>query len=132
MGLRIAEAVESAIPGARLRVVSAQQWAPEMAAELAQAELAIFVDASAADAPGTLRSLPVTARARQTETHRFDPEVLLGLAESLYGRAPKTAFLLTVGAGRLGYGEAMSPAVARAVPGAVRQVAEWLAALAAQ
>ena len=52
VGLRIAEAAEQLFPASRLRIVAAQQFTPEMAAELAATELVIFVDASAAMSRG--------------------------------------------------------------------------------
>ena len=52
VGLRIAEAAEKLFPASRLRIVAAQQFTPEMAADLAATELVIFVDACAADEPG--------------------------------------------------------------------------------
>ncbi len=131
-GLRIAEAVERAVPATRLRVIAAQQWTPEMAAELSGAKLAIFVDANAADEPGAIRVVPVAARAGQPETHRLDPAAVLGLAESLCGHAPERAFLLTVGADAFGYGEELSMAVRRAVPRAVRLVMNLAGAFAGE
>jgi hydrogenase maturation protease len=129
-GLQIAEAVERAIPAGRLRIIAAQQWTPEMAAELGDAELAIFVDANAADEPGAIRVVPVAARTEQPETHRLDPAAVLGLAETLCGHAPERAFLLTVGADSFAYGEQLTQAVRRAVPRAVRLVANLTAAFA--
>jgi hydrogenase maturation protease len=72
VGLRIAEAAEQLFPASRLRIVAAQQFTPEMAAELAGTELAIFVDACAADEPGAIRVYPVAARQEACETHRAD------------------------------------------------------------
>ena len=55
VGLRIAEAAEQLFPASRLRIVAAQQFTPEMAADLAATDLAIFVDASVGDDPGAIR-----------------------------------------------------------------------------
>src|ERR1700723_2400717 len=62
VGLRIAEAAGHLFSASRLRIVSAQQFTPEMAADLAATELVIFVDASAADEPGAIRVASVAAR----------------------------------------------------------------------
>lgn len=129
VALRIAEAAQQSIPATQLRIIAAQQWTPELAAELADARLAIFVDANAADEPGAIRVAPIKARGEQVETHRLDPATILGLAEALCGRAPEHAVLLTIGASSFGYGEQMSRAVCDAIPKAVRLAATLTAIL---
>lgn len=120
IGLRIAEEAEHLFPASRLRIVAAQQFTPEMAADLAETDLAIFVDASAADEPGAIRVSPVAAHAQSPETHHLDPEVLLGMAQTLCGHTPAHAFALTIGAGCFGYGEEVSGPLRQAVPRALR------------
>jgi len=132
VGLKIAEAVEHLLPATRLRIVAAQQFTPEMAAELAETELVIFVDACAADEPGAIRILPVAASDEAVETHRLDPPALLGLTQALCGHVPARAFALTVGAGDFGYGEEISGPLRQAVPRAVRLVTHLVAAFGAQ
>jgi hydrogenase maturation protease len=132
VGLRIAEAAEHQFPASRLRVVAATQLTPEMAAELAETELAIFVDASAADEPGAIRVEPVAPRPEAPETHRLDPPALLALTVSLCGHAPARAFVLTIGASHFGYGEEVSGPLRQAVPRAVRLVTSLLAAFSAK
>ncbi|HTW49365.1 MAG TPA: hydrogenase maturation protease [Acidobacteriaceae bacterium] len=130
VGLRIAEAAEQLFPASRLRVVAATQFTPEMAAELAATELAIFVDASAADEPGAIRVEPVCACAEAPDTHHLDPAALLALAASLCGHAPARAFALTVGASHFGYGDEISGPLRQAVPRAVRLVTSLVGAFA--
>jgi len=126
VGLRIAEAVEQLFPASRLRIVAAQQFTPEMAADLAATDLAIFVDACVADDPGAIRIHAVAARDDSAQTHRLEPPALLAMAESLCGHAPAHAFALTVGAGRLGYGSEMAGPVRQAIPRACRLVGNLL------
>jgi hydrogenase maturation protease len=130
VGLRIAEAVEHLFPASRLRIVAAQQFLPEMAADVAATELAIFVDASAADEPGAIRVLQIAACAGQPETHRLDPPELLAMAQALCGHTPARAFAVTVGAGHFGYGEDLSGPLLQAVPRAVRLVTSLVGAFA--
>ncbi|HEX4006695.1 MAG TPA: hydrogenase maturation protease [Acidobacteriaceae bacterium] len=132
VGLRIAAAVEECIPASRLRVVAAQQFTPEMAADLAAAELVIFVDASAADEPGAIRVVPVCACVERPETHRLDPAALLALAQTLCGHAPARAFALTVGAANFGYGEDLTGPLLQAVPRAARLVTNLVSAFTRQ
>jgi hydrogenase maturation protease len=128
VGLRIAEAAEKLFPASRLRIVAAQQFMPEMAADLAATDLVIFVDACVGDDPGAIRVCPVAANADSAETHRLDPPALLAMAGSLCGHTPARAFALTVGAGRLGYGTEISGPLRQAVPRACRLVTNLLMA----
>ncbi|HEX3663415.1 MAG TPA: hydrogenase maturation protease [Acidobacteriaceae bacterium] len=128
VGLQIAEAVEQLFPASRLRIVAAQQFTPEMAADVAATDLAIFVDASAGDDPGAIRVCSVAARPDSAETHRMDPPALLAMAESLCGHTPAHAFALTVGAGQFGYGTEIGGSVRQAIPRACRLVGNLLSA----
>jgi hydrogenase maturation protease len=127
VGLQIAEAAEHLFPRSELRIISAQQFTPEMADDLAHTDLAIFVDASAADEPGSIRVTPLAACADPPETHRLDPPALLSLAEIVCGHAPARAFALTVGAGCFGYGEELSGPLRQAVPRALRLLSSLVA-----
>jgi hydrogenase maturation protease len=130
IGLRIAEAAEHLMPATQLRIVAAQQFTPEMAADLAETELVIFVDANVSDEPGAIRFEPVAACIGPPDTHHLDPPALLALAASLCGHAPARAFALTVGASHCGYGEEISGPLLQAVPRAVRLVTSLVGAFA--
>lgn len=133
VGWRIAEAAEKLFPASRLRIVAVHQFTPEMAADLADAEVAIFVDASAADEPGSIRVAQLSANAEaQSDTHRLDPPALMRLARSVCGRAPEHAFAMTIGACRFGYGEELSHSLERAIPRAVRLLTNLVTAFSAQ
>ncbi|MCZ7667263.1 MAG: hypothetical protein M5U34_08660 [Chloroflexi bacterium] len=54
-------------------------------------------------------------------THHFDPAGLVGYARDLYGRFPR-AYLVTVTAVSLGYGEGLSETVAGALPEVLRHI----------
>jgi hydrogenase maturation protease len=128
VGLRIAEAAEQLFPASRLRIVAAQQFTPEMAADLAATDLVIFVDACVGDDPGAIRVIPVTASSGSPETHRLDPPALLAMAASLCGHLPAHAFALSIGAGRFGYGTEISGPLRQAIPRACRLVDNLLRA----
>jgi len=112
-GPRIARAVAARnLPG--VRALAVQQLAPELAADLAQADCAIFVDAYQAatdDAQAEARALDPLAAASAT-WHTGDPRPLLALAQPVYGRAPR-AWLVAVPAIGFEYGAPLS-SVARA------------------
>jgi hydrogenase maturation protease len=128
VGLRIAEAAEHQFPATHLRIVAGQQFTPEMAADLEATELAIFVDASAADDPGAIRVIPLKPCEDVRGTHGLDPAALLAMTQSLSGRLPAHAFAVTIGASRFGYGEEMSGPLRQAVPRALRLVTNLVAA----
>jgi hydrogenase maturation protease len=130
VGLRIAEAAEHLFPATRLRIVAAHQLTPEMAADLAATELAIFVDASVADDPGSIRVFPIEPCGDLPGTHGIDPPALLAMARSFCGHVPAHSFALTIGAGRFGYCEEMTGPLRQAVPRALRLVSNLVAAFA--
>ncbi|HUZ05426.1 MAG TPA: hydrogenase maturation protease [Acidobacteriaceae bacterium] len=114
--LHLAEAASQRFPPTRLRILAAQQWTPEMAAEIALAEMVIFADASISTPPGQVVLTPInTAQTIQDataganrETHRLDPESLLAFTAAWYGHRPRRAYLLTAGAISLGYSQQIS------------------------
>jgi hydrogenase maturation protease len=109
-GPRIARAVAAwGLPG--VRALAIQQLAPELAADLAQADCAIFVDAYQAEthtARAEVRALDRLASASST-WHTGDPRQLLALTQAVYGRAPR-AWLVAVPAVGFEYGAPLSPA----------------------
>ncbi len=103
---------------ANVRVVSRQQWTPELAEEIAAADTVLFVDSSADSTPGHVRLIPVEAKAGNigAATHHLDAPELLGLTRALYGPRSARAMLLTVGIGSTEFGETFSESVAAALP----------------
>jgi hydrogenase maturation protease len=103
---------------AGLRVIVRMQWTPELAEDLAQANSAIFLDASKSSAPGAVQLLPVTPAAESglLVTHHLNPPELLALARQLYDSQPRNASLLTIGIGSTNLGETFSSAVQQSLP----------------
>jgi hydrogenase maturation protease len=103
---------------ANVRVVSRQQWTPELAEEVAAADSVLFVDSSADSAPGHVRLIPVEAKdgGSGAATHHMGAPELLGLARAFYGSRPAHAMLLTVGTGSTEFGETFSERVEAALP----------------
>lgn len=105
-----------------VRIVSRQQWTPELAQDVAHAKAVLFVDCSVDSAPGFVQLISVgpASSAEGLATHHVDAAELLALARELYDAAPQNAFTLTVGAGSTELGEEFSPAVTAALPQACR------------
>lgn len=104
--------------------ITVHQLLPELAEPISQADLVIFVDAAVAGAPGEIRRIDLTPQAEKPGafSHQVGPAGLLESARVLYGRFPP-ATLFTVTAAQMGYGEALSPAIAAALPDLLRQIA---------
>ena len=125
VGLQVAEAVRQLYTGDdRIEVLTCHQLVPELAAKIAESDQVIFVDAAQLGAPGELNHKELNPELLSgSSNHRLDPASLLRLSQEVYGRCPK-ASLLTVSAGSLTYGQALTKAVEQAVPAAVRMLAE--------
>ncbi len=105
-----------------VRVISRQQWTPELAQDLAEMESVIFVDCAIGAPPGAVRVRRVQpARAEAgLATHHVGAAELLELSQQLYGSLPRNALLVTIGAGSTEMGETFSKAVNDALPQACR------------
>ena len=101
-----------------VRVISRQQWTPDLAEEIATVESVLFVDASASSPPGRVHLIPVSSRVDGSAppSHHLKPSELLGLTRSLYGSIKSHAMLLTVGVSSTELGETLSAPVEAALP----------------
>ena len=120
-GPRAAEALEAlALPG--VRALAVHGLAPELADDLAAADLAVFVDVALDLPPGATRESPLEPRPPAALGHALEPGALLALCRALHGRAPR-AVALAVGPESLAHGEGLSACVAAALPWAVGRAA---------
>ena len=106
----------------RVEAIGRQQWTPELALDIAEAETVVFIDCSAASAPGSVSVQEVrpAAATQALGTHHVGAPELLNLARELYSSLPRAALLVTVGAGSMDLGEEFSHAVKAAIPEACR------------
>ncbi len=120
VGLNLAAWAEERFRGEpEVRVISRQQWTPDLAEEIAAADSVLFVDASVKPPPGRVRLIPVSSRVDSSAapaSHHIKPSELLGVTRSLYGSIKSHAMLLTVGVGSTDLGETFSAPVAAAIP----------------
>ena len=110
----------------QVRVITRQQWTPELAEEIARAQSVLFIDCSVDSAPGSINLTPVepTTALQGIATHHQGAAELLALTRDLYSTQPTTAKLLTIGAGSTELGEQFSEAVTTALPDACRLIEE--------
>ena len=117
---------------AGVRVISRQQWTPDLVEEIAAAETVLFVDCTVAAAPGSVHVVEVQpAAAGGRDTHHQGAAELLSVARALFDSLPRTSRLLTVGAGSIEVGEKFSQPVLDAIPLACAELEETVARLLA-
>ena len=107
------------LPG--VRTLACQQLTPELADPLSRAGAAVFIDA-AVDHPAQVRLRRLDpSGSSQILAHAADPRTILALARDAFGRAPK-AWILTIPAKNLGFGEQLSRTAKSGLRKAVRAV----------
>ena len=123
IGQAVAEALAGEAASHSARVIVCHQLTPDLAPDIAAARLVVFVDAAVNIRPGVVAVREVRGASAPSTglVHTASPAALLELALRLYGGAPD-AYIVTVGVGSLALSEALSPAVAAAVPEAVAAV----------
>jgi hydrogenase maturation protease len=101
-----------------VRIVSRQQWTPDLAADIAQSESVVFVDCAVDGVPGAVRVARVQPAHLDAglATHHTEAAELLSRSEELYASLPRNALLLTIGAGWTELGETFSQSVQDALP----------------
>ena len=111
-----------------VRVIGRHQLTPELALDISQAALVVFVDASRRPPAGIFTVEPMERTGRQGAgwSHHLDPPSLLDLTGELYGRVPD-AFLVSVGVDSVLLGDRMSPMIEASLPGLVDAVVELIA-----
>ena len=120
VGPRVAEAVAAMnLPGVRTLVC--QMLTPELADQISQARVAVFVDA-AVDAPNEvhLRKLEPN-ESSQLMAHAADPRTILALARDVFDHAPQ-AWWLTIPVVKLDFSEDLSLEAQRGFEEAVEKI----------
>ncbi len=103
-----------------------QQWTPELAEPISQAEIVIFVDAAVGAPPGSIACRQLQpGPAALASTHQTSPEFLLCLAEEVYGKRPARAYCVTIAGDAFELEETLSAPVL----GAVQRSGERIKAL---
>ena len=107
-----------------IQVVLRQEFTPELAEALRDAETVVFVDASTTIAAGqvSVERLEPTGEIEGPFSHHRTPTALLRLTGELYGVRPLRAFSVTIGGGCYGLGDPLSEPVQRGIPKAIRAI----------
>jgi hydrogenase maturation protease len=114
-----------------VRVLSRQQWTPDLAEDVAQAESVVFLDCSVESSPGEVRFRTVgpAAAGPGLASHHTGAAELLTLSRELYNTLPLNAFLLTIGIGSTELGEEFSSPVKAALSEACSLLTKTLSQL---
>jgi hydrogenase maturation protease len=126
VGPRVARAVAAwDLPG--VLALARHQLTPELAEAVAGADAVFFVDAAADLEPG-VRVRPVcSGGSRSVLGHVSSPAELLDLAAALHGHRPP-AWLVSIPAADLGFGEELSPAATHGMDEALRHIRQHFTA----
>ncbi len=112
----------------RVRSLSLHQLTPELAADIAEAETVIFVDAtSPTEEPSTqIQVVPIQAKETPTHWAHFqDPRSLLALTQRVYGTVPPSWWIL-IPAVDFEFGEQFSAITQQGIIDALIQIKELI------
>jgi hydrogenase maturation protease len=129
---RAAEALRQKFSPPEIEIYCLHQLAPELAETISHLPCVIFLDAaSSLDSghPGQIRVKELSGKDPADSLgpffHALSPDAVIRLADTLYGAKPR-AFAVTVIGQNFDHGEALSPAVASALPGLVARIEKLL------
>lgn len=109
----------------QVHALACPQLSPEHVPLVADSELAVFIDACV-DGSSEVQLRPAIASASsQVTAHALEPATLLALARDVFGRTPP-AWILTIPAVALGFGENLSPVARVGVESAVDRMVCFL------
>jgi hydrogenase maturation protease len=123
LGKVAVQRIEDIMGDQSVKFMVMHQMGIELAEDLRDADLAIFIDAHVGDEPGTLKETEVIPdnAAPESFSHHLSPGVLLGCVEALYGTHPETV-IYSIAADSFDFGEDLSPAVEATLPTLIDKV----------
>jgi len=118
-GASVARAAQLTRPD--VAVLTPHQLLPELAPDIAAADVVVFIDAATDVPAGEVRCQAVAPAAALRLDHILSPAALVGLGLVAFGHAPQ-AWLVEIGAASFEPGGTLTPLVASAVPRAAELV----------
>lgn len=105
-----------------VRSLAVHQLTPDLATELATADLVIFVDTYSANSEPTVQVYPIElTHSRITTGHTSDPRALLATADAIYN-AHLQAWWVMIPASNFERGEPLSPIAERGIADALEEI----------
>jgi len=110
-----------------LQFLDAHQLLPEHAEPVSNVRRVIFIDADITVAPGRVKFRRIHAKMPSNPSvgHNVSPELILTLADALYGHAPP-ATVIAIGVSSLDLGEGLTPQVESVARRLVKHLSYWL------
>jgi hydrogenase maturation protease len=123
LGQIAAHRIETLVQDRDVKVMVRHQMGIELAEDLKDADLAIFIDAHVGDRPGILKVEKIVPddAVPGSFSHHLSPGVLLGCVQALYNKHPETV-VYSIVAESFDYGEGLSPSVEATLPMLVDKV----------
>jgi len=117
LGQVAVQRIESLVQDQEVKSMVRLQLGIQLAEDLRDADLAIFIDAHVGDEPGTLKQMEVVSdnAVPGIFSHHLNPSVLLGCVEELYNTYPETV-VYSIAADSFDYGEGLSRPLRRPCP----------------
>jgi hydrogenase maturation protease len=112
-GIRVAELIAKRCP--EIECVCMHQLMPELAEQIAECDIVIFIDADVNVAQPNVRLVALSVEDDQPCTHFISPESLLRLSQQLYGRMPLKAYIIGIPASQFEFSEELSESTKKAV-----------------
>jgi len=106
VGVRVAETIAQE-NHPNIRVLTVQQLTPELAEDIANSQGVIFIDATLAQSTVTVKPLSPNLETNWSR-HQTNPEALLFLAQTIYGKTPPAWWVLIPGI-NFEFGENLAP-----------------------
>jgi hydrogenase maturation protease len=107
IGIRAAELLAKRLPPGNAEIIQCHQLTPELAAEIAESALVVFLDAACDLEPGMVFSTSVLSQRAGAWSHHLSPAQLLGLSEQVCGNGPP-AILIRGGIQASEFGESLT------------------------
>jgi hydrogenase maturation protease len=117
LGYHAARKLSQLVNTKNVVIRTCHQLTPELAEEISTFDLAVFIDASVGDVPGTLSVAQIDSAKipNRTFSHQLDAESILACSKALYGHVP-ISYLVTVTANSFEYMEDLSVPVRTRLP----------------
>jgi hydrogenase maturation protease len=120
VGWEVASRLAAAVPSEAAHILTVHQLTPELAESVSEADLVIFIDASAVGKPGTWRcdqTMPESACGNSLG-HHLDVNGLLAYARAVYNASPE-ALVVSVAAESFDLQDHLSASAEAALPGLI-------------
>lgn len=101
--------------------IAVAQLNPELAENIAHADLVIFIDACYGETAGEIDYARLRPNKDAPISHYSSPSALLSAAQALYGNVPP-AYLISITGASFDYGDRLSPQIKQQLPSIIEKL----------